>query len=68
MIDLRQKQATLEIQAWTVTGTPAIEAKAGLLESYRTRCSCEREAFVASMVDWIVGRAFATSESVSPVV
>jgi hypothetical protein len=55
-----------EIQAWPAIGTPMLEAKIGLLEAYRTRCPCEKEAFITSMVDWIVESAFATSENTSP--
>jgi hypothetical protein len=51
MMQPRQRQAALEIQAWTVTGTPASEMRAGLMEAYRTRCPCEKDSFAAALID-----------------
>jgi hypothetical protein len=65
MTEPRQRQAALEIQAWTVTGTPLLEAKAALLEAYRTKCPCEKDAFIAALIDLALERAFSISQNAS---
>jgi hypothetical protein len=58
---LLKHRAALEIQAWTVVGTPATDATSALHEAYCTRCSCEKEAFVAALIDQVVADAFASA-------
>ena len=57
--DLRR--AELEIQAWTVVGTLADDAKAGLSEAYRDRYGPEKDAFVAALINRIVDQPCASS-------
>jgi hypothetical protein len=57
MTESHQRTAAAEIKAWTVGGTPSSEVKAGLLDAYRTRCSCEKDAFVTALIDLIAERA-----------